>query len=1072
MAHELLLSPDAETRFEAALAWLAAWPAHTEVLVLTASSDAGDDLARTLVARRGTRFGIQRTTLPRLAARLAANRLAREGKAPATRLALTATVARVVHRLTAASVLAWYGPVAACPGFAPALLATLEELRQEDVPPEACRPLPQCGPDLEQLSRHLEAELSRSQQADRAIVYRMALSDMPPEKRPVLLFDLSLETQAEARLVTALLQHAPAALATLPPGDDHTRDALLPHLTPRPAPPPGAPTSLATLKQHLFETTQPPVSTLDGTVTLTSWPGEARECLEVVRGIQAAAARGVPFDRMAVFLHNPTAYTAHLEEAFTRAEIPAWFTQGTRRPHPSGRAFMALLHCAAEGLSATRFAEYLSLSQVPRQDSPPPPWTAPENDLVSTGSVTVDTPDDPAYVELLKASSSDGEPSVPAPWRWEQLIVDAAVIGGLDRWERRMDGLDAELALQWKRVVHSHPEKAAALQRIRQDLRDLKAFAMPLLSQLEALPRNDTWETWLAALRPLAQKALKDPEAVLRKLDELSPMGSVGPVSLDEVLLVLGDELRAVSVKPTGRRYGAVYVASTEGSRGLVFDVVFVPGLAEKIFPSKIVEDPILLDSQRRALDSRLKLQSHRVARERLALRLAIGAARQSVHLSYPRLDVEQARPRVPSFYGLEVMRAAEGALPGYEGLNARAAVASAGRLGWPAPEHAADAVDPAEYDLAVLAPLVHVDPETTIGTASYLMTANQHLAEALRARYGRAQEGWSRYDGLIRLDAVARAALASHQLSARAYSPTALELFSHCPYRFFLNAIMRLSPREVPAAVEQMDPLTRGSLVHEVQFEVLTRLRDEGRLPLQAGDLDSALALADAVLRERAALYAEKLAPAIPRVWDDAIHLIQSDVREWLRRQVGVPWVPERFELSFGLSDRARVQEDPASVSDAVSLPIGLTVRGSIDLVERHATSGFHRATDYKTGRIKGQDGLHVQGGEILQPLIYAMVCETLLGGTVTGGRLYYCTTDGGFSERQVPLDDDTRNDMAAVTDIIHDALRRGELPPSPHKQACQWCDYRPVCGNDEVKRIETKRPELEGIKRLRSMR
>ena len=44
---------------------------------------------------------------------------------------------------------------------------------------------------------------------------------------------------------------------------------------------------------------------------------------------------------------------------------PAWFARGTSRPDPAGRAFLALLDCAVEGLSARRFAEYLSLGQVP-----------------------------------------------------------------------------------------------------------------------------------------------------------------------------------------------------------------------------------------------------------------------------------------------------------------------------------------------------------------------------------------------------------------------------------------------------------------------------------------------------------------------------------------------------------------------------------------------------------------------------------------------------------------------------------------------------------------------------------
>src|SRR5688500_20179948 len=97
-----------------------------------------------------------------------------------------------------------------------------------------------------------------------------------------------------------------------------------------------------------------------------SAPGEGRECVEIARRILQEAARGIPFDEMAVFVRAPDRYAGLLEHAFRRAGIPAWFDRGTRRPHPAGRAFLAVLACAVEKLSARRFAEYLSLGQVRR----------------------------------------------------------------------------------------------------------------------------------------------------------------------------------------------------------------------------------------------------------------------------------------------------------------------------------------------------------------------------------------------------------------------------------------------------------------------------------------------------------------------------------------------------------------------------------------------------------------------------------------------------------------------------------------------------------------------------------
>src|SRR4029453_15236128 len=101
-------------------------------------------------------------------------------------------------------------------------------------------------------------------------------------------------------------------------------------------------------------------------VRLFSAPGEGRECVEVARRILDEARRGVPWDEMAVFLRSPRDSAGLLAAAFARAGIEAWFDRGTRRPHPAGRAFLAILSCAVEKLSAIRFSEYLSLAQVPR----------------------------------------------------------------------------------------------------------------------------------------------------------------------------------------------------------------------------------------------------------------------------------------------------------------------------------------------------------------------------------------------------------------------------------------------------------------------------------------------------------------------------------------------------------------------------------------------------------------------------------------------------------------------------------------------------------------------------------
>src|SRR5581483_8603196 len=133
-----------------------------------------------------------------------------------------------------------------------------------------------------------------------------------------------------------------------------------------------------------------------------------------------------------IFVRTPHSYFGLLVHALRRADVPAWFDPRTRRPHPAGRAFLALLACAAEHLSAARFSEYLSLGQVPQLDAPPQSVWAPSHDEALRRGETVAN----AAADAEPSTPADVDPDNPvvagtlrAPWQWERLLIDASVIG-------------------------------------------------------------------------------------------------------------------------------------------------------------------------------------------------------------------------------------------------------------------------------------------------------------------------------------------------------------------------------------------------------------------------------------------------------------------------------------------------------------------------------------------------------------------------------------------------------------------------------------------------------------------
>lgn len=1063
----LLVSTRASVRLSEARAWLSGQRADQPLVVVAHTQDAAAQLVRSL---RAAAFGWERTTLFHLAHAHARTRLLAEGRVLASPLALEALWARVVHELAVARQLGRYAPVAAKPGLVRALARTADEVRLGEVRLDALEP------SLAGAVRAFEAALDSNRLADRALVYRWATEAAPARQVPLLLVDVLVAHHAERAFLGAVAASATDVLAVAPQADAQSLDALRSVLATEPrsldlddAGP------LAALQRNLFGDAAPSPHTW---TDLLSAPGESREAVELGRALQAEARRGVRFDQMAVVLRAPGAYRAPLEAALRRCGIPAWFSRGTPKPDPAGRALLALLKCAEDKLSARRFSEYVSLGQVPRADAkgaPPPAAPSAERFVAADGDEVLRPHPDKAPPEPERpedAEPVDVEAPVVAgalrtPRKWELLLVDAAVIGGADRWRRRLAGLRTRKQEE-ARAPDLTEAQAQRLERELADLAALEAFALPLLDELAALPERAPWGEWRNRLSALATRALKDPGRVLAILQELAPMDVVGPVELREVRTVLTPRLSELTEAPPHRRAGHVFVGPVDAVRGLAFEVVLVPGLVERVFPQKLREDPLLDDAARREVA--LPTNAERLKVERLALQLSVGAASRRALLSWPRIDAEHARPRVPSFYALEAIRAVEGKLPGFAELQRRAETAVQARLGWPAPKSPADAVDDTEFDLAVLEGIFR-GGQPSKGRARYLMDANPFVARALRARFARwTQPRWTAWDGFVAPPDFAQPALAAHQLASRSWSPTALQHFAACPYRFFLSAIQRLTPLELPDVIEQLGPLERGSLTHAVLFRVMTRLRDAGTV-LTPANVEDAFPLLDETLRAVAAEYSDKFVPAISRIWDDGIESIRADLRQVLRHAAREPrWQPWRFELAFGLARRE--EADASSVPDPVRLDAGVQVRGSIDLVER-SRDGALRATDYKTGKARAKDGNVVGGGRHLQPLLYALVLEKLFPGTkVEAGRLSYCTQAGGFSAVDTPLNDQTRGTVGEVVRVIGTALEAGFFPAAPDKGECRFCDFRAVCGPDEERRVQLKtRGGLEGLTRVRGL-
>lgn len=970
-AHRVFRSPSTRLRLEQVDQFLARQNPAAPLLVLGSTWGVADEAIRR--QPRAT-FGWFRLSVPELWRRLARPLCLKNGYHPLTRLSAWACLQQALQLAPPAR----YASLVPYPGFSLILQRTLAECRLQGVLPDR-----HLAPVAEAYAEILQRE-KLADEADLKRLAREALAEEPWVRSLQALVCIDLEWDP---LLEQLCSLIPAVLR-VEAGSGEDLGAL------------------ACLRANLFGSSSARPNQDGRAVETISANHQTAESLEIAREIHKLADAGYRWDEIAIFLRQPEAYVYALHSALERAGVPAYFTPGLRRPCPEGRAFVALLQCAQEDLSARCFNEYLSLGQLPRD----------------------------VYRGEAEEDAQRPARELPLPYRWQELIGNAGVIRGSRRWLERLESVVAQRLQQMELLLREEPEspKIEGFQQDVQQLRKLQEFALPVLQRLEGYRVPRSWGDWRAELEELAREALATPDPVLHLLQELAPLSQLGDIPLSQVVATLKPELVQLRRRSSGHRHGKVFIGSLEEAAGRTFRAVFLPGLAERRFPPPLREDPLLSEEERS--ERGLPTLAEQAEREKDLLRSALGACEEKLLLTFPRRDAQYNRPLLPSLYLLEVLRAYRGEL-----VTPQHLLDHTGRPELPEPEQAIDA---SEESLAWLK-----QPSHAPGSHRFLVERSPFVRRGLKSLAERQSPRWLKADGCVSMPGCSAVAP-----KKRAYSASNLQRFAECPYQFWLYSAYRLLPREEAEPLEELDALTRGSLLHEVHARLVWRA------PGQAATRDELLTWLGEELQRVAAEWAARQLVLMPRVYQDEVEQLGREFAHWLETYYDPEWVPIHAELAFQLSDD--LNRDPASKARAARLGRDYRLRGSIDRVELSRRDTL-RIVDLKTGKVSVSYGFQLEKGKVLQPALYALAAETELGKTVERSSLEFCTARGGYQSRYPR---DLRQAMDAALDALEkldEAADIGHFPAYPGDGACSRCDYRRVCGGRAEQWSDGKGPD-----------
>jgi RecB family exonuclease len=1005
------------------------------VTVAVPTTYAGLSLRRDLGRRPGGLVNVRFLSLNRVAELLGAPFLAAPADAPG-RVPLTATHRAGAIRVALDAADGPFRPLAAHPATTRAFAATLAELdgltNAELARVAATGPREAAVVGVARHVRTLIAGTYTDEDQLRAAAAMVAAGGVElGDLGAVILFAPSSLTPGGLDLVLALA-HAGTAAAVLARTGDPVADASVHELADR--------LSGALGAAHDVVDTAVPAGH-----HLLSCADADDEVRVVVRDVLRRLEDGEPLHHMAVTYRNAVPYARLLHEPCAAAGVPGYGPRpATLRETVAGRALLALLQLSGGEFRRDDVAELLATAPIRERPGGPP---------------------------------------VPGP-RWDRISCLANVVGGLDQWHTRLERFrrdrEAELARRAteagtlfaevadRQVEHTTrldafvADLAVAVQPPAPSWTALAQWAVALLDRYVA-PHTDDPAAWPPA-EVDAFDRVRESIGALAQLDDLG-----APASAIAFLRAVDDELD-VSVGYGGKFGDGVLVAPLTALRGTAFDTVFVLGLVEGSFPPPLRDDPLLSDRARSAV-SGLARRSDAVARERADYLAALAAGTTRV-LTTPRADRRAQRPARPAPWLLETA----------SHLAGRPVLASELDPGHPtaqdapwldlvasfesALEHAPTAGSLQEHHLRGLLawkaarrrlthhPLALARPDLRLGFT------------AIRARGRRSLGPW---DGVIG----ARAGLAPG--AAQILSPPSLELWAHCPFRYFMARVLRVEELERPEARERLSPAERGTIIHDVlQQFVAEHPRTKPDQPWSAGERAALRAIAEAHcdaaeadgITGRAVWW--KLDRA--RILRELDAVLETD--EWARAHDGtVPWA---FELGFG-----NAGDSLAPLTIAVDGGAPVTFRGRIDRVDRAPDGSRYFVYDYKTGSPNDLTGITddpVLKGRRLQLAIYASAVQRSFPDAEVGAHYWFTRERDNDAFAGFILGDVETARLHEALGTIVGAVAAGQFPMYPGADGyfgpenCKWCAFDRVCPRDRARRFERRHddPALDAITSL----
>jgi ATP-dependent helicase/DNAse subunit B len=544
------------------------------------------------------------------------------------------------------------------------------------------------------------------------------------------------------------------------------------------------------------------------------------------------------------------------------------------------------------------------------------------------------------------------------------------------------------------------------------------------IENLVSFPTKASWREFIKISKELISKTfLVDSEKtkpiwnlIIETCESLSSLDLIrSSISIREFLDTLRDRWsRSEYVVEPGVEAG-VSLLYAEAARFLPFQVVFIIGMEEKVFPRVVREDPFLRDDARLAIHGTL---GHKIAsklagldEEKLLFEILKLGAKEQLFITYQRSDDDGAVVGPSSF------------LNGLTDSNVLS-VPRSHREKWinESPLYSG-------FHDVVRGFLASGKNDDALQFAKAFDRDVESLSHGIQVRKQLDSFGLpGAYDGLV----------GKRELSdySKEFSATSIEKYGQCPFQFFAERILKLSPLEEFGKDELWRGDEKGTAIHLVLEKFYLTATDKGAIKVQG--------------------------PFPLKLFEDAFDSVFSEINETAANIHSVLWDVLKFQIKeklkiYLLNDWTELLESgysPVYIEKEFrgSIPeisSDLVWVGKMDRIDQKGDD--YRVIDYKTGRTKKPASVSLgarRGFRSQAPLYLAMLDKLLKSKKNLSFQYLYPFSD---EEKIYELSSkDWVKHKEDYFDVIRTQIaeiKQGVFVIMPEDSYCSYCPVASIC-------------------------